>query len=298
MRQGFVYKREMVLGAWSIVFLLLAFCSKRIWPETWPLLPVLAIGAIIALNQQLVTGMFLVPHHYHWYFIQPLASIVFLIFIFSLSRFFSARLRTISSALLLIFVVGFGFLQQLRIYNGHADIWGQRQRFAPVFSSLSSVSQRGEVLYASQHGALFRDLIAVYTPWNVYTAGNANNFLTSGERAEHSFFFDLWLDDFTPDDAEKHFPSDLRSLVSERMYGIFYRESLGQYTAIPDDIVQRYAHDYREYYNLSLTEKIGLHPLHSIIFTPSDVRTAGWNELFSASVPMFETDGYFMRNIR
>ena len=76
-RQGLIPSREPVMGVWMIALLLLAIFGKRIaWKEQWPLVIALAFGGLIAMNQQLITGQHLFPEHYHWYFVQPLGTLL------------------------------------------------------------------------------------------------------------------------------------------------------------------------------------------------------------------------------
>ncbi len=77
LRYGMVLRHgPAIFGVWCAVFIGLSLASRRLWPKTWPFLPVLSLAGFIALNQHLVTGHYIVPHHYNWYFVQPFASLI------------------------------------------------------------------------------------------------------------------------------------------------------------------------------------------------------------------------------
>ncbi len=273
MRQGLVHSRHLVLGVWLLLFLPLSFCSRRLWPQTFPLLPSLAFGGLIVLNQQLVTGSALVPHHYHWYFIQPIASVTALILLFILIRRFLSRV-VFQSLLIVacISAVAFGFLQQQRAYRDSRVQWGEVQGAAGVLNFLDRITKPGLIVAGARED--FIDVYApLYTSADVYALRLANLYLVSRERAEDAFFFRLWVLGITPDAADTRLFTDLRAQVSSALYAIYYRESTGDFAAIPDSDVTLVTQAYREYYDLSLTEKLKLHPLDFLVIEKGDPET-------------------------
>lgn len=295
-RFGLVPKRTPVIGVWIMFFLLLSGFSGRLWKGSWPLLPALSVSGLFVLNQQLLTGQYLVPHHYHWYFIHPLASMFTVLAALSLLARLLVRLhlwRGTLYTLAFIFSLSFGFLQQERAYRMERGVWGERQQFAPVLGELSARTQPGVVVYATPMSAL-RNLIPVYTSADVYTAANADNYLTPHERARAAFFFDLWLQGVTPQAAQERFYADLRWSVGSRIYSIYYRELLGDYDKIPDDIVAEHVEAYRKYNALSLEEKLRLYPLHLLVLTPHDQLTPHLQALKERGQTLYEQDGFMV----
>jgi len=294
-RLGMLTSHTPIIGVWLVVFIVVSFLTKRLWPVTWPLLPCLALGGLIALNQHVLTGRYIVPHHYHWYFIQPLAS-VFTVAL-ALSVFFpfvrSRLLRGIVSAVLVASAIGVGFVQQRQAYLGVRDYWGHLQDTAPVLDFLRDPASRGDVIYSYDLDVL--NLAPVYTSADVYTSSNANNYLVPLARARDVYFFDLWLEGVTPLQASKEFFASRRYTLSSRLYAIYYRELLGDYAAIPDAVIREHVAAYREYMKLSFREKLTRYPLTMVVTTPSDPDTVQWRTFLSCSKPIFQSPGYGIR---
>lgn len=292
-RLGMVEKREVVLGVWIFVFVILSVITKCIWPKTWPILPVLSLGGLIALNQQLITGKYIVPHHYHWYFIFPLAAATFVILALGLIKV-SKQTKDVIIIAVIVLSVFFGGMQQYKAYAQVRNDWGERQVFTPVFDEIGK--HPGQVIYANTYASLLPDLIPVYTSSDVYTAANANLFMGPLERERDTFFFEMWIQGLTPEEASDRFYADLKNELSGRIYSIYYRELLGSYLDIPDEVVAEHIKAYSEFYALSLEEKLNLYPLDIVIITPWDEMTEEWEEVLGDVI--WEKDGYVMAEVK
>lgn len=292
-RQGLIEKRFFVFGMYSIAFIIAAFPSKKILPKSWPLLPMLAIGGFIVLNQQMITGRAIVLTHYHWYFIQPLSAMLLLTILFfaCMQIIHSSRLRMTAGGIVLFGAIGFGMLQQAQAYVAAREEWSEYQSFGPVFQKLNEVGEKHQVVFAGRDNGHIRDLITVHTPLSAYMAGNANGYLTPVSRARDAMFFELWLEDLSAEEAGKRFPTDMRAFVSSRLFSIYYREFTGQYELIPDDIIDEQIEKYAEYLSLSSREKLTLYPLHFAIRTSKDPDTDGWKNLRSIGTEIYSQSG-------
>lgn len=298
MRQGLFHGRDLVFGSYLIVFMVTTPLSRRYFPATWPLFPCLALAGFIAFNQQIITGTMLVYHHYQWYFLQPLAAFFFLSLIFILAQHITKRYAFIQKyGVILVIIIAMitGTVQQVQAYQFHNEEWRTYQSFSTIFQFLNKAGSVDDVVFASRKSGILRDLIPIYTSLNVYTAGNANNFLTSSLRARETLFFDLWLEGLEPEDAEKRFSTDLRVVISERLYGIFYREITGNYAAIPDQELIDLASEYQIYSSLPLSEKIQKYPIDILVQTSEDVTTVAWSQFLSCTTEVFAAEGYTVR---
>jgi hypothetical protein len=292
-RLGLVHLRTPVFGVWAAVFLFLSPFANRAWRETAPLFPLLALSGILALNQQIITGIFLVPHHYHWYFLQPLAAGMLLLLVFSAvsTALHSPRVRQGATGVLLLGAISFGMVQQARAYREVRALWGSRQEYAPILAFLRERTQPGVVTYGTKPESL-SEMIPIYTSADLYSAGNANASLTPMERARETLFFALWLRGVLPEEAKQKFLSDLRAEVSSRIYGIYYRELMGQYTAIPDALLEEHARVYEQYFHLSQNEKLSLYPLHYLVIEPQTPQTDALTMLEREGGIVFDEGGY------
>jgi hypothetical protein len=288
-RWGKVPQRDIFIGVWTLVFGLSVIAARRVWTDYFPLILCLFLGGLIALHQQWITGSSMVPHHYHWYFFQPLGALIAL----SLLLHF-LRIRSETIILFFLFpVILFGFRHQYLAYASQADMWAELQPLAPLFMELESISSPDEVVYSTHSKAL--ELTTVYTDLNVYMAENSNGFLTSDGRARNVYFFDLWVRGVTPEQAETEFFTVRRAEVSSALHAIYYRELLGQYDAIPDGEIEDNIRLYREYYSLSPEEKVNMYPVDYLILQSGDGSSEGLNYLHSHSRDMGSFDGFVLR---
>jgi hypothetical protein len=297
-RMGVAELYTPVLGIWTPFFLIVVLLSRRFWKEQWWLLMGCAIGAVIVLNQQVVTGMYLVPHHYHWYFIHPLAVIITLILVFSFSKRLRvpAAVQTGGYCIAVILSVVYGLLFQMQSYASAQQIWGDQQQFGLLMTQMRETLPAESVVYARDRRLL--DLIPIYTSLNVYTATSAHLYLVEPAQIRDALYFSLWLDGLDPVDAPAAFKGELRTLVSERIYAIYYREKLGSYDAIPDDVLDVHAREYAEYIRRTTAQKLCMYPLNFIVFEKDDPETAAWNMLREQSDVMFSTGAFEVRHIR
>jgi hypothetical protein len=111
-------------------------------------------------------------------------------------------------------------------------------------------------------------------------------------RAREVYFFDLWLQGVSAKNAEKELMTNRRAELSSALYGIYYRELLGQYDAIPDAVVREHAQAYAEYLELSTEAKLSRYPLDLIVTTPNDPMTTEWKLLLSRGQSVYK-DGNF-----
>ncbi len=296
MRLGMVLRHgPAIFSVWNAVFIGLALASRPLWPRTWPLLPATAIAGFIAFNQQLLTGHAIVPHHYNWYFIQPLASIFACALVLSIipMQRFSVHLKTTFGVMLIMVCTMISSIQQWVGYNGIADFWGIQQPAAPVIKAVSTHIHTGQSVYSQDSSLL--NLVPIYSSADVYYTNNANLFLTPDERSRFGYFLDLWLQGVTPEEAARDFFGDKRFMLSSRLHAIYYREAVGDYAKIPPDEILKNIDLYRDFYALSLQEKLSRYPIHAVITTPHDPQNPVWSRFLACSTEFFTSNGYALR---
>lgn len=291
LRWGKVPERDIFVGAWTLVFGASVIMTKRVWTDYFPLALCLFLGGLIALHQQWITGSSMVPHHYHWYFFQPLGALLALSLILHFFRVHDARVLS----LLLIPVILFGFRHQYLAYASQAESWGALQPLAPLFEELDAISAPDEVVYSTHPKVL--ELVTVYTDLNVYRAENSNNFLASDDRARDVYFFDLWIQDVSPKEAAATFPTSRRAELSSALHAIYYRELLGTYDAIPDEEVAENVRLYREFYQKPDAEKVQMYPIDYLILTENDAESEGLRYLREHSEEVRAYDGFMLRRL-
>ena len=291
-RLGMVRTHMPIVGIWALIFPVVALVSRSLWPRHWLLILACSLAGIIALNQHVITGSFIVPHHYHWYFIQPLAS-VFTIIALCIAWKHLNRLPKLTQPLfcvLVAFCVVWGFWQQYGRYREMAPLWASFQQYAPVMEYFKEHGKAGEVVYSTQWDLM--DLLPVYTSVDVYTSTNANNYLVPHNRARDVYFFELWLKGVTTQQAAKDFSTTRRKELSSRIYAIYYREELGDYAKIPDAVVAKYLAEYRAYVRKPLSEKIQLYPLTYVVLKNTDDLTPELRSVISQGSTIWSDNGW------
>lgn len=292
-RIGLVPLRQPVFGVWMFLFLALAAVAAWRRNICWPLMLSLALGGLLALNQQLITGQSIVPHHYYWYFLHPLASMLMLTFFFEMAGgtvLRSQRVRAAVGSVVVLCAVAFGFLHQYRAYQSSRAFFGSLQPLAPLLREVDRILRPGQVVFSPQR--IVMDLVPIYSSADVYAATNANNYLAPLKRARDVYFFHLWLQGLTPEQATREFFTTRRSELSSWLYAIYYRELLGSYRSIPDDVVAENVTLYARYAALSTKQKLALYPLDFLVTTPSDRQTPQMKLLLAKGQPVFSANGY------
>jgi hypothetical protein len=103
---------------------------------------------------------------------------------------------------------------------------------------------------------------------------------------------------YTAAQAEKEFPTTMRSRLGSALYAIYFRERYGSYDAVPDDVVAENVVAYRTFLALPDTQKIGLYPITAVVL-PDDVKeTPAISLLKSMSDQVFASDGFTVRMMK
>jgi len=294
-RFGMVLRHgPLILGVWLSVFLGVSFASRRIWPWTWPLLPMISLAGLVAINQHVVTGQYIVPHHYHWYFIQPLGSAfavaVLLTFLLPLLK---PRLRIVFAGLIVLLSLWVAVTQQIRSYQAVASRWGAVQDAAPVLAYIQKTMRPGQSVFTLDE--VVANQVPIYTGADVFFAQQSSNTLMSTDRGRFMYFFELWLSGLLPEQAQKEFSTDLRFTLSSRLHSIYYREAHGNFVALPDAEVDENVQLYREFFRSSMKDKLNRYPITAVITTPNDPSGHVWSTFLSCTKESFAAQGYTVR---
>ncbi|TSC80448.1 MAG: hypothetical protein G01um101425_102 [Candidatus Peregrinibacteria bacterium Gr01-1014_25] len=294
-RFGLVHTRAPIWGVWLTALLAIGcFAPKRIGRQ-WILVTALAWAGAIVMNQQLLTGVTIVPHHYHWYFIHPLAVAFVILWAGPLAQerirhHLPHRTRGLLTAIILLMCFAWGVKLQVDSYRAQREQWGEAQRAAGVLAFLDSPALREQTVYVQDE---LQELTSVFSRANTLYANNITiGCLCSQEWLRDILFFELWLQGLTPADAEKRFATDLRGLLSARVHAIYYRESAGGYDRLPDTEVQERIREYRDYVALPLAAKRALHPMDAILLPVGSQRTPALRAMMQGGVLVYEDDVY------
>lgn len=202
-RFGFVHSRDINLS--RVVFgvlILFAFGYKKMSQKTRLFFLAFFGTAIFVANEQVITGLYVFNHHYHWYYSTPLIIIclVSIIYIF-LQRFFSQKKYIINLATIFLVALFFynGILIQYISYRSVLPVLIEEQRYAPVMDWLNNETTKESAIYSSYE--LMR-VIPAFTHSNVYYHGTGIYSLVSDERLAHAYLAEVYLNNISAQDID------------------------------------------------------------------------------------------------
>lgn len=200
----------------------------------------LLLTPFITMNQQIITGKIMQPDHYHWFFQKPIAIIFILVTLFYL---FSRQgpdfyKKAIAVCIITASVTAGAFAQATAYFYDARDggaIAIERQQYGPVMKWLSAHAEKESVVLANNE---LSHLTVIYTPLNVfYHRVVANSLAATKERLLEVIFAFYRLRGVGKKEARDVFFAE-RGFISTSIYGIYYREALGSYEAIPDEKIE------------------------------------------------------------
>lgn len=128
-----------VIGLWLMIVVVIVLV---LWPSTLhaarPFFIFCAATLVIALNQQVLTGISLQPGHFHWYITKPLtAALIGLVVLTWLSTW--PRLRYAAATGIIAGFFLYVGVSQYAFYNRYAPAAFAAQAYAPLFAYLNTL---------------------------------------------------------------------------------------------------------------------------------------------------------------
>lgn len=229
------------VGFTAIVALLVFFlCFPKEDKERYLFGLALMLTPFITHNQQILTGKILQVDHYHWFFNKPMAVIFMLVVVFYwLGRLPSGVYRKTLAIVIIGASVFTGIFVQVVSYTHDGRDGGviaiERQRYGPVMDWLNANAEKEAVVLANDE---ISHLTVIYTSLNVFYHRVAMISLSATKARLLDVFLTFYrLRNIEIDEARKVFFAE-RGSLSANVYGIYYRELLGSYEAIPDAQVE------------------------------------------------------------
>jgi len=212
----------------------------------------LILTPFVVLNQQVITGKVLINDHYHWYFHTPLAIIVLLIiFFYWLQRLNFSVSKRFFAILLIIASIYAGLFIQRASYLANRENSLYQQRYGPIMDWLNGNSKNDEVVFANDDISHF---VVTYTPLYVFSHSTAKFSLAASEdRLTNSTFLFYRLGGLKAEDVVQTFLKD-RSKISSFIFAEKYRQTAGDYSGIPDEIILSLAKKYQDSLSIPMDE--------------------------------------------
>jgi hypothetical protein len=241
-RLGSVVSHMPVFSLWVLLIGLLAAFA---WPMRYAMARtffLLCAGTLFVLNnQQVLTGVYLQPQHYHWYMAKPLIALMLGMYTVYLCERFINRpwQRQALFGITLVFLFYNAGVIQVNSYRANYQQAVAVQTYAPLFKYLNSLPNK-EVVFSD---AVLSMYVPIYTqhdaPNNVY----AGLYLSSDEFYANRLYLEYRLRGVQPEEIFSVMQKE-RVAVSQQLFLIYYREQYGSYAAISDVTLQRLADAY------------------------------------------------------
>jgi hypothetical protein len=142
-----------------------------------------AAALLLILNQQIVTGFYLQPGHYHWYITKPLFGLLLGLVTYGiLERIFKTKIALYGISFLCVaFLIGYASLAQIHFYKIHAPASIAAQEYAPLLAYIQAAPQPQTVLANPKISDYIPIYISsnapadVYAPYYIAPAGYFEN---------------------------------------------------------------------------------------------------------------------------
>jgi len=154
----------------------------------WPILLAISSASWIVLNQQIITNQSLQPGHYFWYFVIPMSALILIYICWSLIPL--GIYRIIFSLFLIFTAYTNTIYEQWRGMKITTPFKEYAQAYRPIIDYLNNNLQGGVVLASDR---LYRTMILVYTPYDLFWNESAPVFNTPPERFKEALFVYFYL---------------------------------------------------------------------------------------------------------
>lgn len=229
---------DILMGAivLCVVYLFVSYKKERAISLQVRFVGLLVCTAIIAVNQQMVSGIAVEPGHFHWYVVIP---ITFLVITVCAQRIIETYISndTVQKGMGIIGIIGivwFGIGTQVSGYTAQAASFAEYHQYVPILSWLQEHTEPESVVLASMD---LSDWIPAYTHNNVYMAPHAVYYESYPlERRLHNVavYYYLHYRDDSVLTGMKNRKSELGRVALPLVY---YRDLCGSYDCYPDSIV-------------------------------------------------------------
>lgn len=216
--------------------------ERRAWRDTEWALAALALTAVLAVNQQVVTGRSLEPHHFYFITDLPLAGFLLLFSVAEIMRlWFPPRTTSLAgwAAALVLLWAGVG-IQVATVRNASAAYLSD-QRLAPAFEWIRRHPSPFVVLADDR----VSELIPMYTGADVYYAMHANTYTTTPlARRMTAWYVRERLRGVQAEGARAAFEARRDYLGAYIFASQYYREKCGSRGCFPDAVMNQLVEGY------------------------------------------------------
>lgn len=251
MRFGLVSGHAPVFSMWLAVSLI---AVVFLWPKRYKraitFFLFMVVSLLIAINQQIITGVVMQQAHYHWYITKPLVVSILasVLFVYLLERFIRSNkvgVAVMSVVVALLFYNG--LLVQVSAYKNNYETAVGTQRYSEVFAYLKENYDTPKTIWSRDNN--MSNLLAGYTEHNAVNS-YAAYYLIERDYFIKRLFLEYRLRGIDPQEIGMILEEE-KAQVSESIFAMYYREKFGDSALMPQDFLIELEDGYKSFYNLS-----------------------------------------------
>ena len=172
----------------------------------------LLLGGLLALNQQIITGMTIWPFHFVQY-TTPFFYIVMVVILYHVVRPKAKTLANVVAVIIIIISVSFAIYTGAVGNKERDPEFRDRQKFADIYNWLNQNTPRDSVIFVKDNVRMLERLIPAYTHNNVYVSG-PENAMAPYERFYHNYLIYLRMKGVSSDGIKEYLAANQREASS------------------------------------------------------------------------------------
>lgn len=255
----------------------------------------LLLTSFVVSNQQVITGVEIQQHHFHFFTNIPIFLLSFSVFLSDLFEFFFKKSRKILITLLILFTICFGAGVQASSYNYWASSFKYYQNYLPVFSWLNSNSKKDSVILSDE---IISEMIPMYTNSYVYSAGHAAGYPIAQSRLRHNYFISLYLRGIGANISPSYlYREDIRNEIGQYVFeGQYYRDRCGSYGCFLDSVLDGLVQEYLAFLNQPFEINLKKYKIDYIVWDTN--KDKAWNlEQYKFLEEEYQNDGIIVYKV-
>jgi hypothetical protein len=264
-RFGFVHMRQWQISRLIVgMFALFLLASRRLSADARQFFLAFFLTALFVVNEQVLTGLYVFNHHYHWYYSTPLAIVALVVIA---TAWLPSFVREEQKRQLVLFVwIGtlfvYGIANQHVAYARALPAVKEEQRYAPLVEWLHT-QPKDRTVFADYD---LTNFLPAITHQNVNYHGTSMYTLVPSERLLHQYLLYTYLDAVPTSSARAYFEAH-RNEISAFVYAYTYSFVPGVcYGCFPDSVIDGMVAKYEQFNDSNFAGEIRKYPVDYIVW--------------------------------
>lgn len=236
-------------------------------------LSILAATALLAVNQQVITGRSLQPHHFYWLTNLPIASLLLCTVVADIGSKCSSKIKMSIGIVFFLAMYWLGLGVQMASTTSVTEAFRDLQHLSPAFVEIRAHPDQ-EVIYADDR---ISELVPMYTNAYVSYAQHATAYLTTPqERRRWAWFVASYLNGLRdPEKVRETFQAQREKIGTTVFEAQYYRELCGSYSCFPDSVLDELINEYQNFLKQPFADSWFRYKLDAILW--DEQRDPSWN---------------------